>query len=355
VASTVVQRKVLGDITGRVVQENTVGKEVVKKKVGNSVKDVAESVVTVECMDVVESCEEVITVGVKYGILPPGVEDIDSKDDDNPQLCSEYVVETFAYLRALERTALVEEGYLSGQPTNEKMRSVLVDWLVEVQCQFKLLQETLYSTVDIIDRYMAVEGMSVDRNKLQLVGVSAMFLASKVEEMYAPACSDFVYITDNAYSEREIKTMELKILEALEFRLSQPVSINFLRRVSKAGDVDVLQHSMAKYCLETCLIDYTMVSVPGSKLAAASLCLSLLVLEPTTYTLSSVWSHNLSFYCGYAMEQLLPLVKKIATNLVKSAKSSKLQSVRTKYKSSKFMKVSLLPQLEGKAIRDLAG
>jgi len=354
VASTVGQRKVLGDITGRVVQENTDGNAVVKKKVGSNVRDVSKSVVPVECMDVVESSREVATLGDNYGTLPPGVEDIDSKDDDNPQLCSEYVVETFAYLRALERTALVEEGHLTGQPTNEKMRSVLVDWLVEVQCQFKLLQETLYSTVDIIDRYMAVEGMSVDRNKLQLIGVSAMFLASKVEEMYAPACSDFVYITDNAYSEQEIKAMELKILEALEFRLSQPVSINFLRRVSKAGDVDVLQHSMAKYCLETCLIDYSMVTVPGSKLAAASLCLSLLVLEPTTYTVSTVWNPNLSFYSGYTMDELLPLVKKMATNLVKSAKSSKLQSVRTKYKSSKFMKVSVLPQLEGKAIKELA-
>merc|ERR1712243_422987 len=154
------------------------------------------------------------------------------------------------------------------------MRAVLVDWLVEVQVQFKLLQETLFSTISIVDRFLAVEGRSVTRSKLQLVGVAAMFLASKVEEVFAPACSDFVYITDHAYTEDAIKQM--KILQTLKFSLFEPLSIHFLRRFSKAGDVDVLQHSLAKYAIELALVEYDLVPVPGSKLAAAALCLSLL-------------------------------------------------------------------------------
>ena len=78
-------------------------------------------------------------------------------------------------------------------------------------------------------RFLALEGRSIPRAKLQLVGVSAMFLVSKVEEVYAPAISDFVYITDNAYTEVEIRQMELRILQALDFELCQPVSLNFLR------------------------------------------------------------------------------------------------------------------------------
>lgn len=85
----------------------------------------------------------------------------------------------FASWRARGR----EGGHLKSCPTNDKMRAVLVDWLVEVQLQFKLLQETL-STVDIIDR-SAIDGANVTRSRLQLVGVSAMF-AAKVEEVYAP-------------------------------------------------------------------------------------------------------------------------------------------------------------------------
>ena len=74
-----------------------------------------------------------------------------------------------------------------------------------------------------------IEGYSVRRNKLQLVGVTAMFISSKVEEMYAPEINDFVYITDNAYTAGEIRQMELRIIRALSFDLCQPISLNFLR------------------------------------------------------------------------------------------------------------------------------
>ena len=83
--------------------------------------------------------------------------------------------------------------------------------------------------MQIFIRFLALEGRSISRAKLQLVGVSAMFLVSKIEEVYAPAISDFVYITDNAYTETEIRQMELRIIRALNFDLCQPISLNFLR------------------------------------------------------------------------------------------------------------------------------
>merc|ERR1712090_62233 len=97
--------------------------------------------------------------------------------------------------------------------------------------------ETLYMTIFIIDKFLQVEGFTVRRNKLQLVGVSAMFIASKVEEMYAPEINDFVYITDNAYTAAEIRQMEIKVLLTLNFALGRPLPLHFLRRNSKAGDV----------------------------------------------------------------------------------------------------------------------
>ena len=195
---------------------------------------------------------------------------------------------------------------------------MLVDWLIEVHSQFKLLQETLYITIYIIDRYLQQEGVHVRRNKLQLVGVTAMFLASKVEEMYAPGEShchenyikyslnmvflhyfalfaeinDFVYITDNAYTAGEIRQMELKLLAALKFNFSRPLPLHFLRRNSKAGDVDVLQHTVAKYLVELTLLEYDMAHYPPSAVAAAALFLSLRLLEPDS-TLSSVWTVTL--------------------------------------------------------------
>ena len=52
--------------------------------------------------------------------------------------------------------------------------------------------------VCFIFRYLAAEGNSLHRTQLQLVGVAVMFLAAKVEEIFAPEISDFVYITDDA-------------------------------------------------------------------------------------------------------------------------------------------------------------
>jgi len=277
--------------------------------------------------------------------LPAGVVDIDAADSANPQLCAEYATEIYTYLRSLEAGVgyTVREDYLSGSPITGKMRGVLVDWLVEVQQQFRLLQETLFITMSIIDRYLCVEGKTVHRSQLQLVGVSAMFLAAKVEEIFAPEISDFVYITDNAYTGEEIRHMELKILNALNFDLCRPISLNFLRRFSKAGDVDLVQHSIAKYILELGLLDYSMVSFQPSHMAASALYLSLIMTEKEV---SSVWNMNLQHYSAYSTIQLMPTVKKMASMIAK-ADSTKLQAVRTKYSRVKFMKVSLLPQVTG--------
>jgi len=301
-----------------------------------------------------ETPMEVESVDDSKLVLPPGIKDIDVDDSSNPQLCSEYAKETFVYLQQLELRGAVKPNFLLGCPTTDKMRAVLVDWLVEVQIQFKLVQETLYLTVDTIDRYLNVKGKTVHRSRLQLVAVAAMFLISKIEEVYAPTIADFVYITDNAYTESQIRKMELDIIQALKFDLCQPVSLNFLRRYSKAGDVDVLQHSLAKYVLETSLLDDGLAPVPGSLLASASLCLSLLLHE-SSVSVDTVWSPSLQYYSGYSKESVLPIVSKLASNIIKlNNRSCTLHAVRNKYKSGKFMKVADLGALKSEKILKLA-
>lgn len=75
---------------------------------------------------------------------------------------------------------------------NERMRSILVDWLIEVHNKFELMPETLYLTVDIVDQYLSMR--TVLRRELQLVGVSAMLIASKYEEIWAPEVNTFSHI-----------------------------------------------------------------------------------------------------------------------------------------------------------------
>jgi hypothetical protein len=81
---------------------------------------------------------------------------------------------------------------------SEKMRAILLDWLVDVHLKFQLRQETLFLCQKIIDNYLALK--LIERSKLQLLGVTALFMASKYEEIYPPQLKDFVHITDNAYT-----------------------------------------------------------------------------------------------------------------------------------------------------------
>jgi len=100
----------------------------------------------------------------------------------------------------------------------ESMRAILVDWLIDVHLKFKLLNETLFLTVNILDRYLSVVS-NLARSKLQLVGVASMLISTKYEEIYPPTVKDYVYITDSAYTKEEILKMESHILSALDFNI----------------------------------------------------------------------------------------------------------------------------------------
>lgn len=141
----------------------------------------------------------------------------------------------------------VKADYLADQTEIlPKMRGVLIDWLIGVHLQFHLLQETLYTTVAILDRYLQHDVKKISRSKLQLVGVASMLIAAKYEEIYAPEVKDFVYITDRAYTERDILKMEIRVLAVLNFNLGRPLPLHFLRRASKAGGVEAATHTLAK-------------------------------------------------------------------------------------------------------------
>ncbi|XP_051896380.1 G2/mitotic-specific cyclin-B2-like [Pristis pectinata] len=275
------------------------------------------------------------------------VEDIDAEDGSNPQLCSQYIKDIYKYLRQLEMQQTIRPRYLEGQEINERMRAILVDWLIQVHSRFHLLQETLYMTLAIMDRFL--QSQPVSRKKLQLVAVTAMLLASKYEEMYPPVIGDFVYITDNAYTKTQIRQMEILILKELEFNLGRPLPLHFLRRASKAGNVDAEKHTLAKYLMELTVTDYSMVHIYPSEIAAAALCLALKVLD------QSKWTPVQQYYTGYSEESLLSTMKHIAKNVVKINEGlTKHVAIKNKYASAKLLKISTIPQLKSPIIKELA-
>uniref|UniRef100_A0A2K5BZT7 Cyclin-like domain-containing protein n=1 Tax=Aotus nancymaae TaxID=37293 RepID=A0A2K5BZT7_AOTNA len=148
------------------------------------------------------------------------IKDIDNEDWENPQLCSDYVKDIYKYLRQLEVLQSINPHFLDGRDINGRIRAILVDWLVQVHSKFRLLQETLYMCVAIMDRFLQVQPVS--RKKLQLVGITALLLASKYEEMFSPNIEDFVYITDNAYT----RYTENEVLEVMQHMAKNVVKVN---------------------------------------------------------------------------------------------------------------------------------
>lgn len=210
------------------------------------------------------------------GIVTIQIENIDANDDGTLILVSEYVNDIYQYMYALERAHPIRDNYLHDQrEVTHKMRSVLIDWLNEVHMQFTLVQETFFMAVAIIDRYLQVV-KTTTRQNLQLVGVTALFIASKYEELYPPEIRDFVYITDDTYDKKQILEMERHIFKKLEFNMGRPLPIHFLRRFAKAahsGNISDNVYLMSKYFIELAAVDYSMVQflpseVSGSAVAA---------------------------------------------------------------------------------------
>ena len=101
-----------------------------------------------------------------------------------------------------------------------------------------------------------------------------MFIASKYEEIYPPDLRDFVYVTDKAYTKKEILKMEGDILKELNFNVTVSSSYIFLQRYSKLMNSDEKTYMMARYLLELSLIEYAMIKYTPSNIAASAVYLA---------------------------------------------------------------------------------
>ena len=150
----------------------------------------------------------------RYSDVPTGVTNIDKIKVNDPLHVVDYVEDMYEYHRKRELEEATDGGitylaskkeYRSMQPyINEKMRSILVDWLIEVHYKFKLFESTLYLTINIVDRFLE-KSRKTPRRDLQLVGVTSLLIASKYEELYIPELRDLTYICDDAYTADQVR------------------------------------------------------------------------------------------------------------------------------------------------------
>ncbi|KAK2576779.1 hypothetical protein KPH14_005423 [Odynerus spinipes] len=164
-----------------------------------------------------------------------------------------------------------------------RMRAILLDWLIEVCEVYKLHRETYYLAMDYIDRYLSTH-QNVPKNQLQLIGITCLFIAAKVEEIYPPKIAEFAYVTDGACTEEEILGKELIILKGLGWNLSPvtaPGWLNIYMQI-ESGDwsrpnafiypqYGGLQYSQAAQLLDLATLDEGSLKFPYSHIAAGAI------------------------------------------------------------------------------------
>ena len=254
------------------------------------------------------------------------------------QSAKEYLDEIYLHLKSIEKKNLPLENYMSIKQTdiNEKMRIILINWIIEVHFKFHLLSETLYICINIIDRYLSQK--NINRKYLQLLGVTALFIACKYEEIYAPTSKDLIFMTDNAYKKEEMIQMESDILNIIHFDLTFPSSLRFLEIYKHFLNLDEINYYRCCYLNEISLINYNLCSFNPSLIACVCLYLNL--------------KTNILYFKGYNEEQLFNITGykkidiKICLNKLISAvlkiedPDNKFIAVKKKYALEKYMKVS---------------
>uniref|UniRef100_A0A023GK10 Putative g2/mitotic-specific cyclin a n=1 Tax=Amblyomma triste TaxID=251400 RepID=A0A023GK10_AMBTT len=241
----------------------------------------------------------------------------------------EYARDVYNYLRQQEVKMLPTPNYMQKQPDiTPTMRTILVDWLVEVAEEYKLHEETLFLAVSYVDRFLS--SMSVQRTKLQLVGTASLLIAAKFEEIYPPEVCEFVYITDDTYTKKQVLRMEQVVLKVLSFDIAAPTIYYFLQRFAEVNKCPEKVTFLAQYLCELSLLDdEPYLQYIPSVIAGAAISLS-------NHTLGRhPWGRDLVDYSGYEVSTFRECIHSLYSSFC-NASSRAQQAVHDKFKSPKF-------------------
>lgn len=159
----------------------------------------------------------------------------------------------------------------------EKMRTILINWIIMVHKNFRLKEDTLFLAITIIDRYTAKN--IVKRKNYQLLGITSLYIASKFEEIYPPKLNKFVCICDKAFLKSDIISYEAKILKSLDFRICVPTSYYFLNSISHLFSLDAKTVEICTYFLYLSFYEYKCFSLKENLKCLVSLYFALRFLN----------------------------------------------------------------------------
>ena len=230
-----------------------------------------------------------------------------------------------------EKKYSFDPNYMSNQSEiNHNMRAILINWLIKVHLKYKFLPQTIYITVNIIDRYLSK--VDTNKKKLQLVGITALIIACKYEERKYPKIIKFVKLSDGAYDKKDAIKMELEMLSVLEFDISFSIQWTWFEMYKLKLDLDETTFKLAWFLMELCLIDYDILKYKMNEIVASA----ILIASKTT----KIYKHNwLKDNIGIDEKDLKECCKEIYVFYNYNA-THYLQAIRKKFSSSEFRHVS---------------
>lgn len=212
-------------------------------------------------------------------------------------------------------------------------REILVNWIIKVHSYFGFLEETLYLTVYIIDKFQSLNPTSIA--DLQLLGITSLFIASKTEEIMVPRVIYYSYQTDGCFSVRDIINFEIQILETLQYDLTYANPLNFIRRITKADDFNLPRRTIAKYLLEITLIDSKHFDkFPRAQCAAAAILLSRIMFGKRGWG-----SDFITYSGGYGKKDIIYICKLLIGYLLSPISHPDFQ---VKYESTRYLRASII-------------
>jgi hypothetical protein len=159
---------------------------------------------------------------------------------------AEYAPQIYKFLHQEELRHMYPQEFIVGNQTEitEKMRAYLIDWLSELHGKFKLWAETLYVCVGIIDKYIMLQP-DIKKKDLQCLGITALHISGKYEEIYPPELRQILRVTDNAVSKEQVLQLEFEILQTLDFNLTFPSILRFMERYARIAQVNERTQTLA--------------------------------------------------------------------------------------------------------------
>ena len=229
----------------------------------------------------------------------------------------------------------INSNYMTLQKSiNDKMRAILVDWLIDVHFRFDMKKKTLFNCVYIIDAFLSKN--LIDRKYLQLLGMAALLISCKETEIMYPSLNSFLALSDFSYSLQELTNMERFVMKILDFDILAPTAEEFYAINAEYFKFGEKQRFFGEYFLDASLIDYNLLKYNQSTIAVAC---GYIVMK--FFNLNGV--HSLLKNTGDNIKQID--VKNCARDLcflVKNLSNSSLKATKNKYMSDKYMNIAEL-------------